>query len=89
MKFEQSLVARTTRNFELLTKTKNKKQNKKTTKQQQQQQQQNRGFKSIFDKLLTPFSKTFLWLKQLLDAKLLIRRLPSISVSKITVVRHV
>ena len=44
---------------------------------------------TIFDKALTPFWKTFLYLKQLFNAKLLISRLPSFSVSKITVVRHV
>ena len=44
---------------------------------------------TIFDKVLTPFWKTFLWLKQLFDAKLLILRLSSFSVPKITVVRHV
>ena len=27
---------------------------------------------TIFDKVLTPFWKTFLWLKQLFDAKLLV-----------------
>ena len=43
----------------------------------------------IFDKALMPFWKTFLWLKQLFNAKLLISRLPSFSVPKITVVRHV
>ena len=30
---------------------------------------------TIFDKVLTPFWKTFLWLKQLFDVKLLIQRL--------------
>ena len=44
---------------------------------------------TIFDKALTPFWKMFLYLKQLFNAKLLISRLPSFSVSKITVVRHV
>ena len=47
-----------------------------------------RVFKTIFDKALTPFRKTFLLLKQLFNAKLLISRLPSFSVPKITVVRH-
>ena len=45
-------------------------------------------FKTIFDKVLTPFWKTFLLLKQLFDAKVLISRLLSFSVPKITVVRH-
>ena len=36
---------------------------------------------TIFDKVLAPFWKMFLWMKQLFDAKLLIK--------KITVVRHV
>ena len=31
----------------------------------------------------------FLWLKQMFDAKLLIKRLPSFSVPKITVIQHV
>ena len=44
---------------------------------------------TIFYKVLTPFWKTFLWLKQLFDATQLIKRLPSFSVPKITVVRHV
>ena len=39
---------------------------------------------TIFDKVLTPFWKTFLWLKQLFDAKILIQRLSSFSVPKIT-----
>ena len=38
---------------------------------------------------MTPFWKTFLKLKQLIYAKLLIWRLPSFSASKITEVRHV
>ena len=44
---------------------------------------------TIFDKVLTPFWKTFLWLKQLFDAKVLIYRLSSFCVPKITVVQHV
>ena len=48
------------------------------------------GFlKAIFDKELTPFWKTFVEMKQLLNAKLLISRLPSFIVPNITVVRHV
>ena len=43
---------------------------------------------TIFDKVLTLFSKMFLWLKQLFDAKLLIQRLSSFSVPKIAVVQH-
>ena len=35
-----------------------------------------------------PFLKTFLWLKQLFNAKLLISRLASFSVQKIMVVWH-
>ena len=47
------------------------------------------AFKNRFDKALTPrIWKTFLWLKQFLNAKLLISRLPSFSVPKITVVWH-
>ena len=37
---------------------------------------------TIFDKVLTPRWKTFLWLKQLFDAKILIQRLSSFSVPK-------
>ena len=48
-----------------------------------------RFLKTIFDKALTPFWKTFLQLKQLFNAKLLISRLPSFSVPKIMVVQHV
>ena len=51
--------------------------------------QKTRDFRTIFDKTLAPFLKTFLQLKQFFDAKLLISRLPSFSVPKITVVRHV
>ena len=47
-----------------------------------------RFFKTIFDKMLVPFLKTFLQLKQFFNAKLLISRLPSFSVPKITVVQH-
>ena len=43
----------------------------------------------IFDKVLTPFWETFLWPKQLFDAKILIQRLSSFSVPKITAFRHV
>ena len=48
----------------------------------------NRFFKTIFDKAMTPLWKTFLQLKQLFNAKLLIFRLPSFSGPKSTVVRH-
>ena len=44
---------------------------------------------TIFYKVLTPFWKMFLWMKQLFDARLLIKRLSSFSVPKIMVVRHV
>ena len=54
------------------------------------------SFKTIFDKNLTPFCKTFLWLKFLFDGQLLIFRLPYLlifrlpyfSVSKIMVIQH-
>ena len=47
-------------------------------------------FKTSFDKALTPFLKTFLWLKQLFNAiKALISRLLSFSIPRITEVRHV
>ena len=73
VKFEQNRMVQITRNFELF----DKKQTKK------------RGFKTIFEKALTPFWKTFLWLKQLVNATLLIYRLPSFNVPNITVVRPV
>ena len=44
---------------------------------------------TIFEKVLTPFWKTFLSHKQLFDAKILIERLSSFIVLKILVVRHV
>ena len=44
---------------------------------------------TIFDKGLTPFWMTFLWVKKIFDAKLLIQRLSSFSVPKFTVIRHV
>ena len=40
---------------------------------------------TIFDKLLTPFCKTFLWLKQLFDETISIQRLSSFSVPKLRV----
>ena len=44
----------------------------------------------LFDKKwLTIFEKMFLWLKQLFDSKILIQRLSSFSVPKITALRHV
>ena len=57
---------------------------KKKTKQKQKQKQKQ---KTIFDKALTPFWKTFLQLKQWFNAKLLISRLPSFSVPKLTIER--
>ena len=36
-----------------------------------------------------PFWNMFLCLKQMFDAKILIKRLPSFSVPKITIIRHV
>ena len=47
------------------------------------------SFKTKFDKALTPFCKTFLWLKQLFDGKLLIFRLPFFGVPKFMVIQHV
>ena len=47
------------------------------------------GFFNHFYNALTPFWKTFLWLKQLFNGTLLISRQSSFSVPKITVVRHV
>ena len=44
---------------------------------------------TIYVKVLTPFRKTFLWLKQLFDANILIPRLSSSSVLKIMAIRHV
>ena len=49
----------------------------------------NKKWLTIFDKVLTPFWKTFLWFKQLFDAKTLIQRLSSFSAPKITALRHV
>ena len=56
VEFEQNRMVQTLQNFELFDQQKKKKKKKWAT---------------IFDKVLTPFSKTFLCLKQLLDAKLL------------------
>ena len=50
---------------------------------------QKKKWLTIFDTALATFRKTFLELKQLFDAKLLIWWLPSFSVPKITVVRQV
>ena len=44
---------------------------------------------TIFDIVLTPFWKTFLWLKQLFDVKILIQMLSSFSVPNITAPLHV
>ena len=44
---------------------------------------------TFFDKVLTPFKKTFLWLTQLFDARILIQRLPFFMVPKITALRYV
>ena len=56
VKFEQNLMVQTTRNLELFDKKKQK-QNKTKTKQNKTKT----GFiKTIFDKALTPFWKTFL-----------------------------
>ena len=41
--------------------------------------------KNVFDKTSMPYCKTFLWLKQLYNGKLLIFRLPSVSVSKLCI----
>ena len=67
MKFEQSHMVRTTRKFELVDKKQKQKQNKtkktnknKTKKQNKNKKKQNGFFKTIFDKALTPFWKTFL-----------------------------
>ena len=43
----------------------------------------------FFDNVLTPFWKTFLRLKQMFDTRILIQRLTSFSVPKITALRHV
>ena len=44
---------------------------------------------TIFDKVLTPFWKTFLLLKQLFDVKILIQRVSSFRVPKKLALRHV
>ena len=51
--------------------------------------QKQMSLETIFDKALTPFCKTFLYLKQLFNGKLLIFKFLSFSVLKIMVVRHV
>ena len=48
-----------------------------------------RIFKTIFNKVLSSFWKTFLYLKQFFNDTLLISRLSFFSVPKITVVQHV
>ena len=66
VEFEQNGMVQTTWNFELLNKTKQKKKNKnknKNKKQKQTNKQANKKLfflKSIFEKPLTPFWKTFL-----------------------------
>ena len=45
--------------------------------------------KPFLTKRWPPFCKTFLWLKQLFDGKLLIFRLPFFGVQKIMVIQHV
>ena len=60
-------------------------QEKKKTKQNKTK----RVLKNIFDKALTPFWKTFLQVKHLFDAKLLISTPPSFSVPQITVVQTI
>ena len=44
---------------------------------------------TIFDKASTPFWNMFMYLKQMFDAKVLIKRLPSFSVPKIILIWHV
>ena len=63
VKFEQNRMVETTRNYELFgnKKIQNKTKNKQTNKQKQKN---SRFFKTIFDNALTPFWKTFLWLKK-------------------------
>ena len=75
VKLDNNFMVQTTRNFELFDKKKKKKK-------------KNGFFITIFDKELTPFWKTFLQLKLLFNAKLLIYRLSSFSVLKITALRH-
>ena len=60
VKFEQNLMVQTTRNLELFDKKKQNK-TKQNKKQKQKQYKTKNGFiKTIFDKALTPFWKTFL-----------------------------
>ena len=47
------------------------------------------SFKTIFDKALTSFCKTFLYLKQLFSGKLLIFRLTFFGVTNIMAFQHV
>ena len=76
VKFEQNCLVQTTRNFVLFERKKNTKKKKKFQKQKNKNKKKKRFFKTIFDKALTPFWKTFLQLRQLFNAKLLISRLP-------------
>ena len=77
VKFEQNCTVQTTQNFTLF-----------DTKQKREQNI-TEFCKTIFDKALTLFWTTFLKLKQLFNSKILKSRLPSFSIPKITVVRHV
>ena len=79
VKFEQNRMVQTKQHFELSDKKKTNKQTNKNVF----------FFLIIFDKALAPFWKTaFLYLKQVFNAKLLISRLPSAIVPKITLVQH-
>ena len=77
-KFEANRIIRNVQNLSFWTKNKTKQNKTKTS-----------SFKTIFDKAMTPFSKTFLWLKQLFDGKVLIFRLLFLDVPKIMVIKHV
>ena len=63
VKFEQNRMVQTIQNFDLFDQKKKKKENLFDKKKKKEL--------TIFDKALMPFWKTFLWLTQLFDTKLL------------------
>ena len=90
VKFEQNSMVETTLIFELFEK-KTKEKQKRKNKNKKKTKQKNGVFKTIFDKALMAFwnileDVSVAILKQLFSAKMLISRLQSFSVPKITVV---
>ena len=88
VKFEQNCMVQTTRNFELFDKKTKKTKTKNKTKQNKTNKQKTRFFKPFLTKRCHHFGRRFYSRNNCLT-KLLISRLPSFSVPKITVVRHV